>query len=366
MARVNAGIDNMTPNNTPRSVRPLLTAALWISVIISSVCVIYIGRSILVPLVLAMLGVFLVEALSGFCQGIPVIGAKLPKWASKLLAHIIIITLAMGIFWVVADNAGEIGERSPVYQERLQSLYSSVVAEFGMDELDVFSQFKDSLKIGPIIGSIAGGLTGLMGNGFLVILFFFFMTLERQFLNAKLVRFFDTEDQVKTFNRIWTQIDRDIRTYLGVKTFVSLLIGVGSYVILRLVDIDFPAFWALLIFIFNYIPNIGSVIATALPTMLALVQFEGARPALIVLVGITALQLLIGNVLEPQLTGNSLNLSPLTVILSLTFWAALWGIPGMLLCVPFTVISMIIFAQFPSTRRVAVLLSRNGEIKSSD
>ena len=113
---------NANPNTSPRSVRPLLTAALWFVVVIASIWVIYIGRSILVPLVLAMLGVFLVEALSKFCQGLPVVGARLPKWASKLLAHIIIIALALGILWVVADNAAEIGERAPVYQERLQSL----------------------------------------------------------------------------------------------------------------------------------------------------------------------------------------------------------------------------------------------------
>lgn len=78
----------------------------------------------------------------------------------------------------------------------------------------------------------------------------------------------------------------------------------------------------------------------------------------IVVVAITVLQMTIGNVLKPQRMGKSLNLSPLVVILSLTFWGALWGIPGMLLCVPFTVISMIVFAQFPSTRKVAVLLSK--------
>ena len=103
-----------------------------------------------------------------------------------------------------------------------------------------------------------------------------------------------------------------------------------------------------------------------MPVVLALVQFDSLRPALIVLVAVTALQVAIGNLLEPQLMGKTLNLSPLVVICSLSFWGAMWGIPGMLLCVPFTVIAMIIFASFPSTRSIAVLLSKSGEIRSID
>jgi AI-2 transport protein TqsA len=356
-------------NQTPlpsKSVRPLLVSALWILVAISCTWVIYIGKPLLIPLVLAFLAVYLVATLSAFCQKIPFIGKHLPNWGAGLLAHLIIIALAIGMFSVIADNASVIVEKSPIYQHRLQSVYSSTVTRLGLDEVETLSELRKILRVGPMLGSVASGLTGLMGNAFLVVLFFFFIGAERKYLLVKMERFFDDEQKMESFSRIWSHIDRDIRTYLGVKTFMSLLVGLGGYLILRVVGVDFPAFWALLLFLLNYIPNIGSFIATALPTMLALVQFGSLQPALIVLAAVTALQVTVGNLLEPQLMGRSLNLSPLVVILSLTFWGGLWGIAGMLLCVPFTVISMICFSNFPASRRIAILLSKSGVIKGTD
>ncbi len=354
-------------NQTPppsKSVRPLLVSALWILVAISCTWVVYIGKPLLIPLVLAFLAVYLVATLSAFCQKIPFIGKHLPNWGAGLLAHLIIIALAIGMFSVIADNASVIVEKSPIYQSRFQAVFSKLVAQLGMNELETTSQLREMMQVGPIIGSVASGLTGLMGNGLLVILFFIFMAAERKFLPEKLERFFGSSEKRESFSKIWTQIDRDIRTYLGVKTFMSLLVSTGGYLVLRLVGVDFPEFWGLLLFLLNFIPNIGSFIATALPVLLALVQFDSLRPAIIVLLAVTALQIAIGNLLEPQLMGRSLNLSPLVVICSLTFWGALWGIPGMLLCVPFTVIAMIVFASFPSTRPIAILLSKTGKIRN--
>ena len=135
-----------------------------------------------------------------------------------------------------------------------------------------------------------------------------------------------------------------------------------SYGVLTLVGVDFALFWAFLIFLLNYIPTIGSIVATAFPALLTLVQFDGFTPFFIVLIGVLAIQVAIGSFLEPRLLGNTLNISPLVVILALALWGLLWGVVGMLLCVPITIILIIIFAQFPPTRPIAVFLSRNGEV----
>ena len=356
----------MNQSSPSKSVRPVLVFVLWLLLAIACTWVVYIGRPILVPLVLAFLGAYLVATLSAYCRKIPLIGGRLPEWGAKLLAHIIIVALAVGMFKVIADNASVIAEKSPLYQQRLQSVFSKTVAQFGMDELETAGELKDMMQVGPMLGSVASGLTGMLGNGFMVVLFFVFISAERKFLPGKLERFFDDSAKMESFRKIWSHIDRDVRTYLGVKTLMSLMVATGGYVVLRLVGVDFPEFWSLLLFLLNFIPNIGSFIATALPVVLALVQFESLRPAIVVLVAVTALQVLIGNLLEPQLMGKSLNLSPLVVIVSLSFWGALWGISGMLLCVPFTVIAMIVFASFPATRPVAVLLSKSGEIRKID
>ena len=132
---------------------------------------------------------------------------------------------------------------------------------------------------------------------------------------------------------------------------------------MRAVDLDFAAFWALLVFILNYIPTIGSIVATILPGLLALVQFESWTPFVILVIGITVIQQALGSFLEPNLMGMTLNLSPLVVVISLILWGMLWGVVGMFLCVPITVILVIILANFPGTRWVSVLLSKEGKIE---
>jgi predicted PurR-regulated permease PerM len=149
------------------------------------------------------------------------------------------------------------------------------------------------------------------------------------------------------------------------KTLVSLATGVLSYAILEWVGVDFAAVWALLIFMLNFIPNIGSILGMMLPALLTLVQFDTLTPFLIITFGLGAVQFVIGNLAEPALMGKSLNLSSFMIILSLTFWGMLWGIPGMFLSVPIMVMFAIICARFDSLRGIAVILSADGRIGGS-
>ena len=144
---------------------------------------------------------------------------------------------------------------------------------------------------------------------------------------------------------------------------MSLVTALLSYGLMRIIDLDFAAFWALLVFILNYIPTIGSIVATALPGLLALVQFVEWTPVIVLVVGITIIQQGMGNFVEPNLMGMTLNLSPLVVVMSLILWGLIWGVVGMFLCVPITVIIVIILANFPGTQWVAILLSQNGKVR---
>jgi len=143
---------------------------------------------------------------------------------------------------------------------------------------------------------------------------------------------------------------------------VSLITGVLSYIALIIIGIDFAFFWAFIIFLLNFIPTIGSLVATLFPAIMALLQLGSLQSALTVLAAIGAIQIVIGNLIEPKIMGNSLNISSLVVLLALTFWGSVWGIVGMLISVPITVMMIIVFAQFPKTRSIAILLSENGEV----
>ena len=140
--------------------------------------------------------------------------------------------------------------------------------------------------------------------------------------------------------------------------------GLISYLVLKVVGVDFASFWAVLIFLLNFIPTIGSIIATLFPSLLTLVQFPTLGPFIATISVLTAVQFCIGSLLEPRLMGNRLNLSPIVILLSLGLWGSVWGIPGMFLCVPITVIIMIICSYFPGTRPLAILLSGNGKVVS--
>jgi predicted PurR-regulated permease PerM len=127
-------------------------------------------------------------------------------------------------------------------------------------------------------------------------------------------------------------------------------------------QVDFPVLWAFLIFLLNYIPYIGSFVATLLPAVFAMFQYQSAWILLWIFLAIQGVQLIVGNVLEPKVMGRSLNLSPLGVMLALTFWGVIWGVLGMILSVPITSVMVITLSRFESTKFIAVWLSETGEI----
>ena len=149
--------------------------------------------------------------------------------------------------------------------------------------------------------------------------------------------------------------------YLWVQTVMSLIITALTYVTLKIIGLDNALFWSFLIFFLNYIPTIGSIAAVALTTAVALVQFPTLGPVAAVFAGVGVWQFVIGNFIQPRMTGDSLNLSAVVVLLALAIWGLVWGIVGAFLAAPMTVMIMIVLAQFPSTRWIAILLSADGK-----
>ncbi len=181
-------------------------------------------------------------------------------------------------------------------------------------------------------------------------------------MDKKLSALFTGKEKEQQLRKLLQKISDDVRKYVTIKLIASLSTGILSYTFLMIIGVDFAAFWALLIFMLNFIPTIGSIIATIFPALITLVQFDTIGPFFLVAGGLTGIQILIGNFLEPKFTGSTLNLSPTIILLNLSLWGVIWGIPGMFLCVPFLVISMIVFSNVPQTRAIAVLLSSDGRI----
>ncbi|MFT6856731.1 MAG: AI-2 transport protein TqsA [Cyclobacteriaceae bacterium] len=196
----------------------------------------------------------------------------------------------------------------------------------------------------------------------MVVLYAIFIFSEESSLSGKVKKLFNDPIQYERSTAILSKINQASSDYIRLKTYVSIMTGLVGFIFLKVMGVDAAFFWAFLMFALNYIPTIGSLIATLFPAFFSLVQFGEFGPFLIILLVLGIIEWLIGNMIEPKLMGKSLNLSPLVTILALIVWGQIWGITGMLLSTPITVVMVIIFSQFKDTRGVAVLLSENGEI----
>ena len=153
-----------------------------------------------------------------------------------------------------------------------------------------------------------------------------------------------------------------MKKYLFVKTFISAVTGILSYVWLRSLGLEFAGVWAFIVFITSYIPTIGAIVACGQPKLYSLINAPTLQQPVLVASGLNGMQIIFGNILEPKLTGITLNLSTLAILINLVFWGMIWGVAGMFFSVPLLVATFIITAQFDSTRWLAVLLSADGKI----
>ncbi len=347
---------------TPQSMSPIFRAFLWLAITILSFYVLYIGQDLIIPFVLAIFIWYLINVLSFAIMKLNIRGHSLPA-SLRYLASVLVIVAGLGfLFNFITQEVGQVIEVAPTYQEKVMPIFDKLNAWLPI-ELPSAKEFVSQFDFSGIIGKLAGALTGLAGNAGIISIYVIFLFLEQRSFGPKIKGMAKGSIEENDVFKIITQIDKDVRTYIGIKTLASALTGGLSYGIMAAVGLDFAAFWGMLIFFLNFIPTVGSILATFFPSLLALIAFENPVHVGVVIGGIIGVQLLIGSFLEPKLMGNSLNLSPLVILLSLSLWGSLWGVPGMFLCVPITVIAMIVCSHFEQTRPIAVLLSGNGKIK---
>jgi predicted PurR-regulated permease PerM len=218
------------------------------------------------------------------------------------------------------------------------------------------------INLQRLAGSLLASLGSVLVTFVVVFLYATFLLVERRGFAAKLANLSDDPKRVARIRDVIGAINRRIGSYLALKTLLSLLLGGVSYGVMALYGLEFAALWAVLTAFLNFVPYVGSVLGVVFPVLMAVVQFQELGPILTLLLALTAVQFLIGNFLDPYVMGNSLNLSPFAILISLAVWSELWGIPGAFLAVPITAILTIVFSEFPGTRPVAVLLSQNGRV----
>jgi AI-2 transport protein TqsA len=320
------------------------------------------GRAFLVPLAIA---VFLWNVLEALIQGFANLRLGpigLPRWMATILA---LGAVGLGFYlvsYILLGQADALAAAWPRYVARLETMIGDLAQWLGPEHSAKLKEAMSGIDLTRQIPGLVASTQSIVVNMLIVAAYIGFMFAERGHLQQKTAAMFPDEQRAETTAGMFRSISENVQRYIWMKTVISVFTGLSCYAVLRWLGIDFAETWALLIFVLNYIPNIGSIIGVAFPAVLALVQFDTLGPFLILVVSLTAIQLAIGSVLEPMLMGNSLNMSPLAIIIGLAFWGTIWGIVGMFLSVPILVAVMIVCAHVPSWRWIAILLSRDGRI----
>lgn len=342
-----------------------ISASLVILATIAVFYVLVVGKPFLVPLAVAIMIWYVINALSrSYARLLPKIDK--PNWITTTAA---LISIGLFIFFsvdLVRGNINDVQAAAPNYKANFDVLASKILVQLNMESWPNIKEVISGFEVAPMVTTLTATFKNIISDIFLVLFYVMFLMLEQGTFKKKIAQMFPDQDQQGSILSILSHAQEDIQTYLWIKTVTSSITGVISYFVLLLVGVDFAGFWAFTIFLLNFIPTVGSIIATLFPAVLALIQFETFTEFFIVLAGVGTVQLVVGSFLEPKMMGNTLNVSPLVVMLSLTLWGSIWGIAGMFLSVPITVIMLIIFAHFEKTRYLAVLLSGDGDLKFTD
>ncbi|MFZ5782117.1 MAG: AI-2E family transporter [Pseudomonadota bacterium] len=340
----------------------LQRAALWAIIGIATMYLLVAGRGLLLPFVLGVVLWYMVDALADAFEQPRLTGLRLPRPLALLVA----VCIMGGLLWVVGHTIGRnvtaVAATVPSYERRLQLLINDAADMIGIEQAPTLGELVARISLTDTVASIAGAAASVVSVAGIVLIYAGFLFVEQVRFRRKLAIVLGPGEHQARVQAVLGQIDRDIRIYIRIKTTLAVVTAMLAYAVMAVVGVDFAGFWAVMVFFFYYIPTVGSILAIAAPALLTLVQFDNLTPFLVVLLVFGTIQVVTANVIEPAIMGRTLNLSPLVVIVSLMVWGTIWGVVGMFLCVPITVVGLIVLAQFETTRPIAILLSADGRI----
>ena len=299
-------------------------------------------RDVMVPFVLAIFITTVVSPVVDF----QVIRWRVPAWIAILFAVLLVLAIMALLGLVLILAVQTIVHAAGEYSEQVVELTERLFAELNdhhikVDQARISTELESRLP--GLITQAAGTVTAILSNGFLIVIFVVFLLVGR--------------NPHKRQVGIYAEIESTIRSYITIKTTISAVTGVAVGLILWAFGLRMALLFGLLAFLLNFIPSIGSIVATLLPIPIAVTQFHDPWMVLAVVAVPGSIHVTIGNVVEPRLMGRDLELHPVTVLLSLAFWGLLWGIIGMVLAVPMVAMLRIVLTRFSATRSLGNLLA---------
>lgn len=341
--------------------RAFVALVLAVLLAVMSGWIMVVGKSILLPILVAVISTYVLVTASNWL-GRQRLSAWAPEWLRRLLVLAAFVLAVFALVGEFVSTAEQVLDRLPVYKENLETMVIGLMQSFGVDQKPNWSvlveRFTDTITAPKLISFGLSSLGSMSGAVFMVVIYAMFLMSERASFEQKIATAMPGES-AKWTQEIVHDINQAIGDYLAAKTLVNVILGALSLVVMLFFGVDFAIFWAILIGLLNYIPYVGSLMGVVFPVLLTLAQFGSLQTTLLVAGCLTALQIWVGNGLEPRLIGRRVNMSPTVVLISLSVWSALWGLPGAILAIPITSILAIVLGSFAVTRPLAVLLAED-------
>jgi predicted PurR-regulated permease PerM len=324
----------------------------------ATLAMLYFLRDILIPFVIAFVLAVLVSALVRFIRRR---WAKAPDWAvATLAALVVIVCAAVGVF-VLVQGTVQMVAQGPALVSRLDQ----IVMDFGR-ALHLQSELRlktivGSVSVPQIAGTFLTGFSGFAAGLLLMVVYFSFIIVGRRRIGRKIDVAAGSSERATAIKAVFDRVSADIETYVWVQTVTGLMLTASAVVVMMAVDLNNVLFWAVLFFLLTFIPNIGITIGSIAPSLFALIQFPTYWQAVAIFAVTQIAAFVVGNLIYPRMQAETQNIDPVVTLLALAFWTVLWGIAGAFLAVPLTLMVMMVFTQFESTKWISALLSNDGK-----
>ena len=328
-----------------------LAAALVIVAIV--IAALYFASAVFEPVAFSLLAMAIVWPLQKNLQGL------MPKALALIVTLLVTLVVVVTLTSMIAWGGGQIAQWLTRNFDRLQALYASSTLWLEQHDIFIASMVAERFNVGwmlRLFQQIAVRLNSMIGFSLLILIFLTMGLIEAEAF-AKNLSALGKEPNGARLIEAGVKIGKKIRRYMQVRTLASLLTGLIVWAFSLAVGLELAAAWGAISFALNYIPFLGPLLATVLPTAFAFAQTGSWELAVLVLVTLTFVQFMIGSYLEPLFTAKTLAISPFFVVFSVFFWGFIWGLPGTLIGVPIAIACLTICEQYPGSRWIAALLS---------
>lgn len=326
--------------------------------------------SFLIPVVVAIL-------MSSVCYSlVNTLNKRLHiPWLLGIVAVLLIVLLlVVALSSVITASITTFAKQYTNYEKVFLTVYKEIADRFDLEFQDDknffanmwgFGKVREAVQVAAV--SVSSNIVAVVKNFGMVLLYVAFFLIEVRKGPSKINAIFHGKNSSRV-TAIITAVVADVKSFLSTKFLISLITGVLVFVLCVAVGVNFAILWAFLAFVMNFIPTFGSIFSVGITTIVAFLQFfPNPAPTIFTFVILVAINMILGNIIEPRIEGDNLDISPFVILVSLTFWGWMWGFIGMIIAVPLMVIVKIICGSvlFPFLHPIAIMLGNAKKLKES-